>query len=360
MSYKGKIGMSNTHFICPRRLYRIAAVIVLLAMLSVLIPDRRIGAKNLSGAISPVWSPDSKKIAYSVFDQDHQNLYMMDLERRTAELLAKQAGEPVWSPDGSKIAYVSFGSDTSAIAIVDVDSKVSKTLTIGYAPQWSANGQQIAYLVAGVLHMANADGTTPRPVLSDPMVSIWDFEWSPDGKHIAFTSQGTSENTTALTIMNPDGSEPNKIADGTYNLSMSWSPDSQQLAFVGFCNQKSADYICMINKDGTSPRALFPYLGYQPVHPTWSPDGQQILYAFGGRICLSLADGSNRHYLTEVQGYSNDIEPVWSPNGKYILFVRMELPRQMGSEHYNLHSEIYVMNADDSQVYNLTELLETI
>src|SRR4051794_7943645 len=87
------------------RLYRALIIISVLGLCAALIPQQQIRAKNMIGAAAPVWSPDGKKIVYSVFHQEQQELVMMDLASGESSLLAANAGEAAWSPDGSRIAY---------------------------------------------------------------------------------------------------------------------------------------------------------------------------------------------------------------------------------------------------------------
>jgi Tol biopolymer transport system component len=52
---------------------------------------------------------------------------------------------------------------------------------------------------------------------------------------------------------------------------------------------------------------------------TWSPDGQQLAYAYGGAIYLARHDGSSARKLTTVDGFI--IGPRFSPDGSRLRFT---------------------------------------
>ena len=81
-------------------------------------------------------------------------------------------------------------------------------------------------------------------------------------------------------------------------------------------------------------------------NPAWSPDGSQIAFDSGRDgdrdIYVMNADGSDVRNLTD-ESSRNDWRPAWSPDGKRIAFVS-------DSDH-----DIYVMNADGSNITQLTD-----
>ena len=82
--------------------------------------------------------------------------------------------------------------------------------------------------------------------------------------------------------------------------------------------------------------------------PAWSPDGSRIAFeSFRDRnheIYVMNADGSDVIQLTDNRGF--DRSPAWSPDGSRIAF----------DSDRDGNDEIYVMNADGSGQTNLTKL----
>ena len=82
------------------------------------------------------------------------------------------------------------------------------------------------------------------------------------------------------------------------------------------------------------------------VHPDWSPDSRRIAFAStrdgDNEIYVMNADGSNVTQLTHNS--SRDFNPAWSPDSRRIVF----------NSNRDGDYEIYVMNADGSNVTQLT------
>ena len=85
--------------------------------------------------------------------------------------------------------------------------------------------------------------------------------------------------------------------------------------------------------------------------PSWSPDGNKITFNREAEIFVMDPNGRNRGRLSQQEDVS-DWSPVWSPDGTMIAFHsdRDVQPRLQG-----LGSDIYVMNADGSNVVRLTD-----
>ena len=86
----------------------------------------------------PMWSPDGKKIAYTVAyysipqNKSHRVIYVMDADGNNNTLLTTTAfneGDPQWIKDGSKIAYLSNESGKSQIWEMNPDGTERRMLS---------------------------------------------------------------------------------------------------------------------------------------------------------------------------------------------------------------------------------------
>jgi TolB protein len=91
-----------------------------------------------------------------------------------------------------------------------------------------------------------------------------------------------------------------------------WSPAGDRIAFVS--EEAGNDEIYSINPDGSDLRRLTTNTWEWDKHPSWSPDGTQIIFwsnrGSGRRqIWIMNADGSNQRPL--LDSGLNDWDPIW-------------------------------------------------
>lgn len=169
--------------------------------------------------------------------------------------------------------------------------------------------------------------------------------FSPDGSRIAFNSDRDGSHN--IYTMNLDGSDIKRITDGASNdRSPAYAPDGSMIVFQSD-RDGGREHLWAVPVNGGEPRQIT--RGAQNnTAPNWSRDGTRIVYqsdAGGGVTHIFTVDarGGSPRQLTD--GMARDNRPVWSPDGKQIAFTRFE----------NNQWNIYVMNADGSDIRKLTE-----
>ena len=236
---------------------------------------------------------------------------------------------------------------------------------------WDAIAQtptkpQIVFGMNNDIYVMDTDGTNVRRLTYHPAIDSGP-SWSPDGRQIAFSSLRDNVSgayNVEIYVMNSDGTNIRRLTHHPEEDELfSWSPDGKQLAFVSYRDGNAEIYV--MTPDGANLRNLTQHPSIDSG-PSWSPDGRQIVFASnrrrffkefgnlaGTEIYVMNADGSDVRRLTERQGgppYSeSDTAPCWSPDGKRIVFTsfRGEAVRDGGNE------DIYVMDADGNNQRNI-------
>ena len=260
-----------------------------------------------------------------------------------------------------------FQRGGNRIWIMDADGNNEKLLlpTNGGVPAWSPDGKQITFRVWRGdffdIDIMNADGSNIRPFANDPGANEFYSSWSPDGKQIAFSKDvfdvqpdgAWKIKSGAIYVADPDGANSKKLIDclaldpGCLDTQrMDWSPDGTEIVFD--IDKSGGCQIWVMDADGGNPRMIQDH-GFNPA---WSPDGEKIAFSskrdswkwnWAGDIYVMNADGSNVKILTDI-GPSDDDFPAWSPDGTRIAF----------SSKRSGNYEIYIMDADGSNVQQLT------
>ncbi len=170
-------------------------------------------------------------------------------------------------------------------------------------------------------------------------------EVSPDNQYIAFT-QGNGKNDTVW-VMERDGQNPRMVYD--YGWDPTWSPDGQSLLFATLINNETQ--LATIRLDGSGFRQVT-RLPLLRGRSDWSADGQYMITYSGNswqrELFLFSPDGSNPRQITPAGGNSQG--PSFSPDSQWVAFTSyFDLYRNVNG------CEIYIMRVDGSDLRRLTD-----
>jgi TolB protein len=254
----------------------------------------------------------TKRLA--IIDQDGANLkYLTDGKI--------QVTTPVFSPNSQKIAYVTYYKGIPRVYIFDIETGEQELLGnfpgMSFAPRFSPDGKRMVFSIAedgnSDIYEMELSGKKLRR-LTDHQAIETAPSYSPDGKKIAFVSDRSG--TPQIYTMRSDGGRVERISFGKGEYGdVNWSPRGDYLAFVKI--DRSAFYVGVMFEDGSGERNLAK--GYIVESPTWSPNGRRIIFyeqvpAKNGEDDLSIRSVDVTGYNPETIPTSTKAsDPAWSP-----------------------------------------------
>lgn len=294
-----------------------------------------------------------------------------------------------WNPfllpqdlSGMNLLFISNHEDGFRLYATDTDSGETRPLTVGqtFFMSWSPDGTQAVFTADPItsgndIFWTSSDGSIVRNLTANGRDNTGPM-WSPDGTQIAFGSlrdapaiieaRFTYESLKRIYVMDADGANPHPVVPPEaqpqpYSAEMlqGWTSDGR----IVFTSRRDSSgeteivtHIYSVRADGSDLINLTLRAGLNLGHGTdifWvdvSPVGSQIAFIVARNreadLYVMNADGSNLRQLT--QGSRVETSPRWSPDGLRLAFVGDTFQTD------SVPPDIYVINADGSGEYNLT------
>jgi eukaryotic-like serine/threonine-protein kinase len=293
-------------------------------------------------AFAPTWSPDGKKIRFSVRAPNGPGNTLWQISDDGANLHQllpgwnKGGGECCgrWTSDGKYYVFQATQAGQNQVpqlwAMREAGSLLHKSshepvaLTSGttayFNPLPGKDGKKL-YAVAGYrrgeLDRYDKNSKTFSPYLGG--ISAGDVAFSKDGQWLAYVSYPG----WTLWRSKVDGSDKLQLSFPPLRaLLPRWSPDGEKIVFYAVQPGKPMR-IYMATADGGAPTELMPAPNDPRTQgdPVWSPDGNEI--AFGGNpgyqplIPIQILD-LKTHKVSTLPGSDDVFSPRWSPDGRYM------------------------------------------
>jgi TolB protein len=183
-----------------------------------------------------------------------------------------------------------------------------------------------------------------------------DPSWSPDGDQIAFIRW---EEPRGVWVMDADGSDAHRVFAESEPRWTSWSPNGEEILFSrvngGRVEEREFCFRGMCFTFPATPHWALSAVNmidgsfYEPAPPdsqtsrapSWSPDGEKVVFADIQGLRVHTLDRSVSYQITND---AKDTSPAWSPDGNQVAFARRQ----------HDHWEVYVVSAGGQNLQRLT------
>jgi serine/threonine-protein kinase len=244
---------------------------------------------------NPRFSPDGKRVAFTVTSTQAMDVWVYDRGRSTLTKVTSEGNNqrPEWSPDGKRLLFVSDRSGATAF---------------WWQPADGSGKAELLY----------------KPAEGDPFEGLI----SPDGKWLVYRTGPAGKPQRAIFAVQLDGDRKTSelVATKAFNQMPRVSPDGHWLAYMS--NETGPYEIYVRPFPGAGGRVqVSSGLGTEPL---WAKSGRTLYYRRGRDIVgVSVAPGASfgigeRKVVLSGDYLSNPSHQNWdvSPDGSEFLMIR--------------------------------------
>jgi dipeptidyl aminopeptidase/acylaminoacyl peptidase len=320
------------------------------------------------------WSPDGKWISFTANRGDKNQIYVMRTEGGEAFPIT-HSEEGVsgyeWSPDGKQIAFTQLRpevkSDKSrkerygSFSVEDQEYRMTELWLIDFQPDMRLPSELPCYDKDSTRTYDCIKWPEPQALIDSVEFTIRGFQWSPDGKKIAFNHQPdpliNSFFKADISILDVATKEvtsfvSNPSADGLAD----WSPDGQSILYTSSVNNTTSNYYentrLFIKKIGSSSS--------REIAKDFDEDINGIEWTSKGIFFTAWQKTERGIFLMDPQ--NEKVRRVFaSPEQAFGYTLTMDGEKMAFSAQYN-HSlgEIFTCNTSDFSIKKITNFTDQI
>jgi Tol biopolymer transport system component len=314
----------------------------------------RLTSDPLTSDLSPVWSPDGRRLAFlrRRSGETEQLMVMPALGGTQRRIASLQTGITLlgdgllsWTPDGTRVVVGAAVEGTRGIWLFgadgDGDGRTLLVRTPGNArdrsPVVSADGRHLAFIRQSTSYGGNlcvlplgprheAAGPVATVVAPAPL-QVVGVAWAPTDDALVYAVGGHHAPTRLYRAVLADdrlslAGEPVVMQVGDMALGVDIAPSGHMAYAAMQRDTRFWRFDLAEPTDGVRDAQLLEST-LDEATPSYSPDGRRIAFASTRsgtqEIWVGNADGTGPRQMTQMGG-AQCMDPRWSPDGRRILF----------------------------------------
>lgn len=331
-------------------------------------PAKLVSLSDFSGSHSqPSLSPDGSSIAFVNEVDGRANIWVLNLEETMPRQLTDGEttdSRPRWSPTGESILFARDGGLWSVSATGGAAREIIRD---AYNPNWSFDGRRIVFERRYEVWTADADGSRQQRVDGVPrrelaLAARWPA-FSPDGQYLVFLDAEATPMADLWRVPLDGGSPEQLTFQPAFSSAPAWSPDGKHIVYSSL--RGGSRTLWSVRVADKSSRALLTGSG-DDDYPDISADGRRMVYS-NSRERYSLLESNPHEDSERVLHESRQmlLGPELSPDQETVAYfspsrtggmqlftipVSGSVPRQVTSDPLATHA-IPRWSSDGSTLY---------
>lgn len=232
------------------------------------------------------------------------------------------------SADDRQVAFFWHREDLADLYIVPIDggwperwssNRPSQPYWLDETPQWSPDGRWLAFSIDGSVHVVDSQGGLPRKI-KIPLKDSTSPVWLADSNRMVISV--TVDDTPRLYLTDRRGTFARALtSDPGHDFDARPSPDGRTIAYVHWPDSDlNRRDIRLVDVESGEVHLLSGSPKVKDWEPRWSADGEWIAFLSQrtefNQIWLIRPSGEDLRQLTDL---GRDIfDPAWSPSGRQI------------------------------------------
>jgi Tol biopolymer transport system component len=322
----------------------------------------------------PQFSPDGAALLFVRVEKGHQGVYRQALVGGHALKVVDGALEGCWSPSGERIAFIRRHKGIGGVVAMvpahgGAETRLYESDRQVYGVRWSQRENEIVVVESPAtgnttgysLVLIDPDDEQPvshvrRLSISGPVSAP---SWIGAGRQLLYARAGSNLGDLGNPIsrivlhdLDEDRVHTLFFADGLFPMPSLWTlgrATSLGVVAPGSVVVGSSAVSQALREtalDGAPARITVPRGGRRDRQPTYSPDGNQLLFSSDrfGNLDLWLFDFRDGSLRQLTDDRDQDWDPAFTPDGRHVLW----------SSNRTGHLEIWSMSIDGSGVRRIT------